>query len=131
MSAILIVTAVLSVVSLTALAISIFAVFQSRLGLREATQRGPSIATARNAELQEMRSAIDSLAAQIREVQTAAPAGPPIYKGGPSLNLTKRSQALRMHRRGEPPAQIAAALELPHQEVDLLIKVQRIVLGKL
>jgi hypothetical protein len=33
-----------------------------------------------------------------------------------------------MHRRGEPIAQIASSLELPQQEVELLIKVHRIVL---
>ena len=46
----------------------------------------------------------------------------------PGLNLSKRSQALRMHRRGEAPEQIAEALELPLQEVDLLLKVHRIVI---
>ena len=49
----------------------------------------------------------------------------------PGLNLSKRSQALRMHRRGEAPAQIAAALNIPSQEVELLIKVQRIVLSNM
>jgi hypothetical protein len=33
-----------------------------------------------------------------------------------------------MHRRGEPPAGIAAALGLPLQEVELLLKVHQIVL---
>jgi hypothetical protein len=36
-----------------------------------------------------------------------------------------------MHRKGEPPDQIARALALPLQEVDLLIKVHRIVIGNL
>src|SRR5438477_8481189 len=35
-----------------------------------------------------------------------------------------------LHRRGEAPAQIAAILELPLQEVELLIKVHRIVLRR-
>jgi hypothetical protein len=47
----------------------------------------------------------------------------------PGLNLNKRSQALRLHRRGDPAEQIATALELPLQEVQLLLKVQRIVLS--
>ena len=38
------------------------------------------------------------------------------------INLTKRSQILRMHKRGERPEQIAAALCLPSSEVDLLLK---------
>jgi hypothetical protein len=45
------------------------------------------------------------------------------------MNLSKRSQVLRMHRRGDPPDQIATSLAVPRQEVELLLKVQRIVLG--
>ena len=52
---------------------------------------------------------------------------PAIPKAG--LNLSKRSQALRMHRRGDPSDQIAAALDIPLQEVDLLMKVHKIVIG--
>ena len=42
-----------------------------------------------------------------------------------SINLTKRTQALRMYRRGESPEQIASALQMPRNEVDLLLKVQK------
>ena len=41
------------------------------------------------------------------------------------LNLSKRSQALQMFRRGEDPREISARLAVPKNEVDLLIKVQR------
>ncbi len=47
------------------------------------------------------------------------------------MNLAKRSQVVRLHRKGDPPDRIAAALDIPLQEVDLLIKVHRIVLGSL
>jgi hypothetical protein len=47
------------------------------------------------------------------------------------LNLNKRSQALQMHRRGEAPGDIAAALSIPRNEVELLVKVQRITLAGL
>jgi hypothetical protein len=43
------------------------------------------------------------------------------------LNLSKRTQALRMSRRGEAPQQIAGALGLPRHEVELLMKVHRLV----
>jgi hypothetical protein len=39
------------------------------------------------------------------------------------INLTKRAQALRMHRRGESIPTIAAALETPANEIALLLKV--------
>jgi hypothetical protein len=54
---------------------------------------------------------------------------PPPPRSG--LNLNKRSQALERHRRGETPPEIAAALALPQNEVELLVKVQRIVLSSL
>jgi len=41
------------------------------------------------------------------------------------VNLTTRYQALRMHRRGETIQRISAALAVPEQEVELLIKVQQ------
>jgi len=72
---------------------------------------------------------IESLQAQLQDMRRQAPvmalAAPPPRAG---LNLEKRSQALRMHRRGESPAQIAAVLEIPLQEVQLLMKVHTIVL---
>jgi hypothetical protein len=45
------------------------------------------------------------------------------------LNVNKRSQALQMHRRGAAPPEIAAALSIPQTEVELLVKVQRILLA--
>ncbi len=45
---------------------------------------------------------------------------------GQELNLTRRAQALRMQCRGESPATIAAALRLPRNEIDLLLKIQKL-----
>jgi hypothetical protein len=47
------------------------------------------------------------------------------------LNLSKRSQALQMFRRGETPQDISAALSIPRNEVELLVKVQHIALSGL
>lgn len=44
-----------------------------------------------------------------------------------SLNMTRRSQVLRLHHRGEGPDQIAAALGVPVNEVDLMLKVNKMV----
>ncbi len=43
----------------------------------------------------------------------------------PGMNLSRRSHALRMARRGDSPEQIAARLGLPAQEVRLLLKIHR------
>lgn len=56
-----------------------------------------------------------------------AAAGPPME----SMNINKRSQVLRLYRRGESPEHIAGALHLPRTEVDLLLKVHRTVISQL
>jgi hypothetical protein len=45
------------------------------------------------------------------------------------LNISKRSQALQMLRRGETPKDISSALSIPRNEIELLVKVQRITLS--
>ena len=45
------------------------------------------------------------------------------------FNISKRSLALRMSRLGEKSENIATALSLPRREVDLLLKVQKIVIA--
>jgi len=71
-------------------------------------------------ELKKKASELDELS-RISS-QLVAPAPP--HSG---LNLTKRSQAVRMIRRGDTPRDIATALDLPQNEVELLVKVHRIV----
>lgn len=57
----------------------------------------------------------------------AANAAPPME----SMNISKRSQVLRLFRRGETPDRIASALHLPRTEVELLLKVHRTVISQL
>ena len=59
------------------------------------------------------------------ETATARPAPVPVPPAGQPLNLNKRGQVLRMRRRGENPETIAAALSIPQNEVDLLLKVHQ------
>ena len=58
----------------------------------------------------------------------ASPAFPAVSH---ALNLNKRGQALRMRRRGENAETIAAALQIPRNEVDLLLKVHQLALEQL
>lgn len=64
---------------------------------------------------------------QEAEERSAQLVPPPTSRSG--LNLTKRTQAARMFRRGDQPEQIAATLCLPRNEVDLLLKVQKTAAG--
>ena len=45
------------------------------------------------------------------------------FVSGQELNLTRRAQAMRMQRRGESAATIAAALRVPRNEIELLLKI--------
>ncbi len=62
---------------------------------------------------------------QVRTELLVPPAPPPS-----GLNLGKRGQVLRMFRRGESPARIAASLALPRREVELLVKVEQLILDE-
>ncbi len=81
--------------------------------------------------LGEARLAVQQLENDLREVerQTGMLVAPAPSRSG--LNLSKRTQVLRMHRTGEGPAGIAASLGLPRGEVELLIKVHSMVLEQI
>jgi hypothetical protein len=55
----------------------------------------------------------------------AASTAPP--EAAPVLTITKRSQALRMIRRGDQPETVSAALGIPNSHIRLLIKVQEMI----
>ena len=62
---------------------------------------------------------------RLRESMRALESVPsPTRTATAGINLTKRAQALRMHRRGEAVPSIAAALETPSNEIALLLKLQ-------
>ncbi|MCX7604755.1 MAG: DUF2802 domain-containing protein, partial [Bryobacteraceae bacterium] len=76
---------------------------------------------AREAAEAGLRQEIRRLEEELEEERRAA-----LSRSSPpqqSMNLSKRSQALRMHRMGEPPEKIARTLGLSRTEVDLLLKV--------
>jgi len=75
--------------------------------------------------VESMRTSLRHLEKRLEDQQGSAPA--PAFLPGASMNLTKRGEALRLHRRGEPAERIASALQLPRNEVELLLKVHRTV----
>jgi hypothetical protein len=124
------------VFAVSALMVSLFAIWRTRAMVDAAERRIKTANEKSEALMRRWRDSRESIsvpdrdAAQRdlpREVVPVAAAGQPKS----SLNINKRSQVLRMQRRGNTPEQIAIALEVPLQEVDLLLKVQRIVLGNL
>jgi hypothetical protein len=121
--------AVVSILTLGALLLSLIAMFQARVLLQSSQKRCAAFWSQQDTRIEAVQEAIDKLSIDVRQIQMLPQAGPGPLK--PGLNLSKRSEALRLHRRGETTEQIASDLSIPPQEVELLIKVHRIVLSKL
>ena len=80
----------------------------------------------------------ESLASQVRDMETSLGSvrekllelGGRVNQGTPAMNINRRVQALRMHHRGESVETIAAALNTPRNEVELLLRVQTMMEGQ-
>jgi len=72
---------------------------------------------------------LDEMLARLREAEdrTGMLVAPAPSRSG--LNLSRRSQVIRMSRRGERAENIAATLSLPRREVELLLKVHGLILN--
>lgn len=125
----IVVLAITTVLTLSALALGGMALLQARSVLQSAGRRNQELRQLQESRIEALEGSLANLKAEIREIELQPAGGAGILK--PGLNLGKRSQALRMHRRGETAAQIASTLDIPPQEVELLIKVHRIVLSKI
>jgi hypothetical protein len=103
--------------------VSLFCLWRAGALLKAQPQR-----PAAEAALEAVQQKLEALERELQEARRQGPAAVVPAPPRAGFNLEKRSHALRMHRRGEPPSQIATHLELPLQEVELLLKVHRIVL---
>jgi hypothetical protein len=77
----------------------------------------------------DLKSQMEEMNLRLRDAEERAGllvAPAPVRSG---LNLNKRSQVIRMSRRGERADAIAASLSLPRRQVDLLLKVHGMVLS--
>lgn len=83
-------------------------------------------------ELHELRSRLtrldftlrlDAMNTRLHEAEQRANLAPAPVPARRSVNISKRSQVIRLSRRGEPAETIAATLGLPRREVELLLKV--------
>lgn len=77
-----------------------------------------------SAEIGELKRRIQELEDSVTMGSQAAPAAP----AESSLNHTLRSKVLKMHRLGQPPDRIAGSLRVNRGEVDLMVKVHKIVM---
>jgi hypothetical protein len=78
---------------------------------------------------QDLKAKLDELSLRVHDAEERVGIAvlPPTPKA--SLNLNKRTQVIRMSRRGEPEENIALSLSIPRKEVELLLKVHHLVLN--
>jgi len=123
--------ALVSGAALSAAGLSLLTLLRARSVLRKAEWESATEAPRSDAAVGVLQQKIDELERQVEELRRHGSTAPVPLVPRAALNLDKRSQALRMHRRGEGPPEIAAALGIPLQEVHLLLKVHRIVLSSI
>ena len=90
----------------------------------ELRRRMATLEDTANAALNDFEQRIDDLARRLVAAEELPPPAP--VQQRPGLNLTNRAQALRMLRRGVKAETIAASLNLPRPEIELLIRVQEL-----
>jgi len=124
-----IVLAMVTTLALTAIGVSWFAFVYAKSLVEAANRRARELHSGVESAVKGAKAQIEELRAQLQDFgqQPLVSMSPGKPRSG--LNLTTRSQVLRLHRRGEPAEKIASILEVPRQEVDLLLKVHRIVLS--
>jgi len=84
------------------------------------------------AEVAELKGQVLALEQLDRSVSLTAPVAvgtQPAAMPSGSLSNTLRSKVLKMHRLGQTPERIAGALHVPAGEVDLLVKVHKMVMA--
>src|SRR5579864_2216426 len=77
----------------------------------------------------DVKTALEDMSTRLQEAEERAGmlvAPAPLRSG---LNLNKRTQVIRMSRRGERTESIAASLSLPRRQVELLLKVHSMALS--
>lgn len=131
LSSVAIALAILCALALAAVGASWFALLYAKALVRTANRRTDELQSQTETALRGAEANMEELKAELRELgqQPVVTMTPGIPR--PGLNLTTRSQVLRLHRRGETPEQIAKFLLVPRQEVDLLLKVHSIVLASM
>ena len=93
---------------------------------RELARLRQSLDTSQQAASNSVSAVASQLAALEERVQDRVREPEPAPLPDAGLNLISRAQALRMQQHGESPATIAATLRVPRNEIDLLLKIQKL-----
>lgn len=131
MDSLAILLAFLTGLVLAAAVLSFVVLFHGQSTARASRARAQEIEEQMETGLRVTEASMQALATELHDLEhgPVLTAGPATLRSG--FNLGKRTQALRMHRQGESPERIAVTLQLPRQEVELLLKVHSIVLNNI
>jgi len=99
---------------------------QTRAGKQEKTLQTETTRLA--TEIAELKGRILELEQTDNSIAQATAATGAATATGNSVNNTLRSKVLKMHRLGQSADRIAGSLRVPKGEVDLLVKVHKIVM---
>ena len=97
---------------------------------RETEQRWNKRQMLLQSELGKLRGIMVDLQTRLQEAEMRSERDMGAHGPLSGLNVNRRTQAIRLLRRGERPEQVAATLGVPPPEAELLLKVHRITMGK-
>jgi type II secretory pathway component PulM len=113
-------------VSLLGAGIVLFLIIEMKRTLQEFQTKWNKRQQTVQSELGRLRGVIQQLETRLGDAEklsaSQAGADPKVT----SINLNRRAQAIRLYRRGESPEKVAASMNLPRREAELLFKVHRI-----
>jgi DNA-binding NarL/FixJ family response regulator len=78
-------------------------------------------------ELADMKRQVALLTGRLSSLESEPRETPVAVTLRSSMNLDRRTQALRLFRSGRTTPEIAKALDMPRAQIDLLVKVHQIV----
>jgi hypothetical protein len=123
--------ALVTALALASLAVSVYALFNAHKLFHAAKVITETVRAECAGIVATAQSQCSAIALELQAVKSHAPVETVPGTPRAGMNLTRRSHALRLHRTGSSPEHIAASLEVPRQEVELLLKVHEIVLNNL
>ena len=106
------------------LCLIVFVSFESEIRRLKSRLRHPAVD---QTPLRDLNRKLEEFSGRLRDAEERAGITMPAPTGRASLNLNKRTQIIRMSRRGEPTEKIATSLSVPRREVELLLKVYGLV----
>jgi hypothetical protein len=98
--------------------------FSFKVEVGRVQRRGDAVKENLASQVRDMEASVGTLQQKLLEVGGRA------TQGTPAMNINRRVQVLHMHHRGESVETIAAALNTPRNEVELLLRVQKMMEGQ-